>query len=211
MGTDIGQAIAYLLVAVGVWLYHGSLLRSDNRIIKEEEVRQFKTLNVVVVDNDDGSLGKAVITELQNKLPTVNVTPLALSKEAAETMDIDLEKQSHSETLADAEAIIGPWTMALRRETDEAVFYSVIDDIASSPARKLLIPISETGWDWIGVEPNKMETIVNEVLNAVKQIAVGEEVKQVRKLGPVAIALIVLVSLCILSSIVPMVLDYFMF
>jgi hypothetical protein len=211
LGTDIGQAVAYLLVAVGVWLYHGSLLRSDNRIIKEEEVRQFKTLNVVIVDNDDGSLGKAVITELQNKLPTVNVTPLALSKEAAETMDIDLEKQSHSETLAGAEAIIGPWTMALRRETDEAVFYSVIDDIASSPARKLLIPISETGWDWIGVEPNKMETIVNEVLNAVKQIAVGEEVKQVRKLGPVAIALIVLVSLCILSSIVPMVLDYFMF
>jgi hypothetical protein len=141
----------------------------------------------------------------------VNVTPLALSKEAAETMDIDLEKQSPSETLAGAEAIIGPWTMALKRETDEVVFNTAIDDIASSKAHKLLIPISEKGWDWIGVEPYKMETIVNEVLNAVKQIAVGEEVKQVRKFGPVAIALIVLVSLCILSSIVPMVLDYFMY
>jgi len=168
-------------------------------------------VNVVVVDKNDGSLGKAFITELKNKLPTVNVTPLALSKEAAETMDIDLEKQSPSETLVGAEVIIGPWTMALRRETDEAVFNSAIDDIASSKAHKLLIPISETGWDWIGVEPNKMETIVNEVLNAVKQIAVGEEVKQVRKLGPVVIALIFLVSLCILSPIVLTVLDYFMY
>jgi hypothetical protein len=211
LGTDIGQAVAYLLVAVGVWLYHGRLLRSDSRTIKEEEEKQINPVNVVVVDKNDGSLGKAVITELQNKLPTVNVTPLALSKEAAETMDIDLEKQSPSETLAGAEVIIGPWTMALRREIDEAVFNSAIDDIASSKAHKLLIPISETGWDWIGVEPNKMETIVNEVLNAVKQIAVGEEVKQVRKLGPVAIALIVLVSLCILSSIVPMVFQYFMY
>jgi len=211
MGTDIGQAIAYLLVAVGVWLYHGRLLRSDSRTIKEEEEKQINPVNVVVVDKNDGSLGKAFITELQNKLPTVNVTPLALSKEAAETMDIDLEKQSPSETLAGAEVIIGPWTMALRRETDEAVFNSAIDDIASSKAHKLLIPISETGWDWIGVEPNKMETIVNEVLNAVKQIAVGEEVKQVRKLGPVVIALIFLVSLCILSPIVLTVLDYFMY
>ncbi|GAG94282.1 unnamed protein product, partial [marine sediment metagenome] len=50
-----------------------------------------------------------------------------------------------------------------------------------------------------------------EVLNAVKQIAVGEVVKQVRKLGPLGIAIIVLVSLCILSSIVPMVFEYFMF
>jgi hypothetical protein len=211
LGTDIGQAVAYLLVAVGVWLYHGRLLRSDSRTIKEEEVKQIKSLNVVVVDKNDGSLGKVIITELQKKLPSVNVTPLALSKEAAEAMDIELEKQSPSETLAGAEVIIGPWTIAFRRETDEAIFNEAIDDIASSKTHKLLIPISESGWDLIGVEPTKMETIVNEVHNAVKQIAVGEDVKQVRKLGPVSIAIIVLVSLCILSSIIPMVFEYFMF
>jgi hypothetical protein len=211
MGTDIGQAIAYLLVAVGVWLYHGSLLRSDNRIVKEEEVKQFKSLNVVVVDNDDGSLGKAIVTQLQEKLPSVTVTPLALNTAAAETMNVDIEKQSPSEILADAEVIIGPWTMALERETDEAVSITAANAIASSPACKLLIPTIAAGWGWVGVEFLKKGTIVDEVANAVKQIAVGEEVKQTRKLGPVAIVGIILIALCILSSIIPLVFEFFEF
>jgi hypothetical protein len=211
LGTDIGQAVAYLLVAVGVWLYHGRLLRSDSRTIKEQEVKQVKPLNVVVCDNRDGSLGKAIIKELQEKLPSVNVTPLALSMQAAQAMEIDPDNQSYTEQLSSSDVIIGPWTLQFKGQTGRAAFYKAIDQIASSKTHKLLIPISEPGLDWIGVEPYKTETIVNEVLIAVKQIAVGEEVKQGRKLGPLGIAIIVIISLCILSSIVPMVFQYFMF
>jgi hypothetical protein len=211
LGTDIGQAVAYLLVSVLVWLYHGRLLRSDSRTIKEEEVKQVKPLNVVVVDNNDGSLAKAIVKELEKKLPSVNVTPLALSMQAAHAMDIEPEKQSHTEIITSAEVIVGPWTMECKGKKDGAEFYPAIDEISLSKTHKLLIPISETGLDWIGVESYKMETIVNEVLNAVKQIAVGDEVKKGRKLGPLGIAIIVLISLCILASIVPMVFQYFMF
>jgi hypothetical protein len=126
-------------------------------------------------------------------------------------MNVDIEKQSPSEILADAEVIIGPWTMALVRETDEAVSKTAANAIASSPARKLLIPTIAAGWGWVGVESLKKGTIVDEVVNAVKQIAVGEEVKQTSKLGPVAIVGIILIALCILSSIIPLVFEFFEF
>jgi hypothetical protein len=204
LGTDLGQAVAYLLVAVGVWLYHGSLLRSDGRFIKEEEIKQFKPLKVVVADGGDGCLGKAIISQLEEKLPGISTTPLALSTAAAESMNINLEEQTAAEILSSAEVLIGPWTMVLEEEP-------IGNTISTSPARKLLIPTAETGWDWIGVEPMNMDKTVDEVVNTVKQIAVGEDIRHPRKMGPVAIAVIVLVCLCLLSSIFPVVFEYFMF
>ena len=206
LGTDIGQAIAYLFVAAGVWLYHGSLLRADSRLIKEEEARQAKPLNVLVADKGDGSLGNQIIAQLSEKLPGITITPLVLSSEAAEGLDLEKKEQEQSpeKVILEAEVIIGPWTMVLGQGLAEK-------SIVSSTARKLLIPIFEEGWEWVGVEDLKTENIVEQVVDAVKQMSMGEEVKAGRKMGTLAIVLIVLVSLCLLSTIVSAAASFFMY
>ena len=207
---DIGQAIAFVLIAVAVWLYHGAILIQDRRILKQEEAKRLKPLRVVVVDAADGKLGSALVTRLRDKMPSITVQPLGLSPAASETMNDGVSEQSPSEILSNAEVIVGPWSMAVVGGAGGTVSESIANSVAASPARKLLIPVQEEGWEWTGVEGLKMETIIKEVNNAIKQMAVGEVVRPTRRLSPVAIAIIVLVSLCFLSVLVPALLSYIM-
>ncbi|MCK4725845.1 MAG: DUF3842 family protein, partial [Anaerolineales bacterium] len=200
---DIGQAVAYVLIAVAVWLYHGAILLQDRRILKQEEAKRLKPLRVVVVDAADGKLGSALVTRLRDKMPSITVQPLGLNPTAAEAMDGGASEQSPSEILSNAEVIVGPWSMAVVGGAGGIVSESIANSVAASPARKLLIPVQEEGWEWTGVEVWKTETIIKEVISAVKQMAVGEVVRPTRRLSPVAIAIIVLISLCFLSVIVP--------
>ena len=205
---DIGQAIAFVLIAVAVWLYHGAILLQDRRILKQEEAKRLKPLRVVVVDAADGKLGSALVTRLRDKMPSITVQPLGLSPAASETMNDGVSEQSPSEILSNAEVIVGPWSMAVVGGAGGTVSESIANSVAASPARKLLIPVQEEGWEWTGVEGLKMETIIKEVNNAIKQMAVGEVVRPTRRLSPVAIAIIVLVSLCFLRGIVPALIDF---
>jgi len=205
---DIGQAIAFILIAVAVWLYHGAILIQDRRILKQEEAKRLKPLRVVVVDAADGKLGSVLVTRLRDKMPSITIQPLGLSPAASEAMNAGVSEQSPSEILSNAEVIVGPWSMAVVGGAGGTVSESIANSVAASPARKLLIPVQEEGWEWTGVEGWKTETIIKEVNSAVKQMAVGEVVKPTRRLSPVVIAIIVLVSLCFLSFLVPALIGY---
>lgn len=205
---DIGQAIAFILIAIAVWLYHGAILLQDRRILKQEEAKRLKPLRVVVVDAADGKLGSALVARLQDKVPSISVQLLGLSPAASEAVNDGVSEQSPSEILSNAEVIVGPWSMAVVGGAGGTVSESIANSVATSPARKLLIPVQEEGWEWTGVEDWKTETIIKEVNSAVKQMAVGEVVRPTRRLSPVAIAVIVLVSLCFLSVLVPALLSY---
>jgi hypothetical protein len=174
-------------------------LRQDRRYLKVEEEKQLETLRVVVADSGNGALGRALIQGLKQALPNVMVTPLGLNSEAAEAMgageDFDLE------ALSTADAILGPWNMVLAAETDEAQNQVNSQAIASSPAHKLLIPVAEEGWDWIGTEELKQDTIVKETVEAIKQLAAGEQLQAGRRLTPamiVGIVIAVVSVLCLL-------------
>jgi hypothetical protein len=199
---DLGQALAYIIIAVLVWLFHGSILRRESRQAKEEDAAQLRPLRVAVVDAGDGHLGQALVEQLQQQVPSAQVQPLGLTPAAEATMNGASSEKSTDMILAEAEVIVGPWNMAVAGAAGGQISQSIAQGITSSPARKVLIPVRDEGWEWTGVERWKSENIVKEATTAVKQMAIGQEVKTSRR-SLVTIIAIVLVVLCVLLAAVP--------
>jgi hypothetical protein len=207
---DLGQALAFIIIAALVWLYHGSILRRESRQAKEEDAAQLRSLRVAVVDAGDGHLGQALVEQLQQQVPSAQVQPLGLTPAAAAAMNDASTEKSIDEILAEAEVIVGPWNMAVSGAAGGQISESIAHGITGSPARKVLIPVRDEGWEWTGVERWKSESVVKEATNAVKQMAIGQEVKTGRRNLALTIV-IVLVVLCILLTVLPSVVSFLFF
>lgn len=162
LGAELAHAIAYIIMAVAVWLYHGAVLRSDTRLTEAPAMPD--SLQVVLLDQQDGNLGRPLLAALHQALPFATLQTVAFPG--------DTQNGDEPETaLAEAELIISPWPM----EQSQAAYATAV---AHSPARKLLIPVRQEGWEWVGVEPWNLENIINETVEASRQIAVGGAVVQ---------------------------------
>jgi len=178
--AELGQAIAYSLLAVGIWLYHGSALRADGRRAQAARAERLGSLRVVVLSAGDESLGHALLAELQRALPDLDLQ--ALDAGAAEM----------PAALAEADLIVSPLSAAVAG--DEAA-----RAMAASPAPKVLVPTPVEGWNWAGVSERSTQATIRHTVRAVKQFAAGEEIKAPRGLGAGAIVAIVVGSLLLLS------------
>jgi hypothetical protein len=204
--VDIGQALGYIVVAAAVWIYHGSILRRESIQVKKEIASQQKPVRVAVIDDDDGSLGVALIDQIKAKVPSATVQPIALSSAAQTAMNGNALADSPVVVLAEAEVIVGPWHMAVAGSAGGLITESIAQTITNSPAHKVLIPVRDEGWEWTGVERWKEDDIVKEVTSTIKRLASDKELKSRRGLSGVAIAVIILVSLCLLTFFLPMIL-----
>jgi hypothetical protein len=206
--VDIGQALGYIVVAAAVWIYHGSILRREGAQVKKEIASRQKPVRVAVIDDDDGSLGVALIDQIKAKVPSATVQPIALSSAAQTAMNGNALADSPAEVLAEAEVIVGPWHMAVAGSAGGLITESIAQTITNSPAHKVLIPVREDGWEWTGVERWKVQDIVKDVTGTVEQLASDRQPKERRKLSPAVIVVIVLVALCLLCTIAPVLLSF---
>jgi hypothetical protein len=197
--SDMGTAIAFSLIAVGVWLYHGLLLRGDGRRIKQVQREQLAPLRVTVVDAGDGSLGRALLDELRRQLPAVSLQPLGLTPAAAGAMGAGAALPDVPALLAQSDLIVGPWTIAVAGAAGGAVTASFASAVTASPAHKLLVPLAQEGWEWVGVDPVKTKGVVRKAVRAVRQLASGEGVQPAQRLDAGAIAAIVVGALVMLA------------
>lgn len=200
--SDLGHAIAYLLIAVGVWLYHGTLLRGDGRTAQIEKAERLASYSVAVVDVDQGEFGCDVIAEIKRELQGINILPIGLTGAAREAMGATASGKNLAAQLASAQLIVGSWRMAA---PDGAVTASFADTVRSSPARKLLVPTASEGWDWSGVDFASGNAVARQTARAVKQIVEGQEVKSGRGLSSGAIVALVLgapAALCVIMNII---------
>lgn len=172
--SDLGQAIAFSLIAAGVWLYHGFVLRGDGQLAQRDQTARLANLRVAVLDDGEGSFGQAVLNELRRELPGVTLEAICLAQPMA------VGTPTLSAQLAGASLIVTPWNNALANGPISA---EVAKAISTSPAPKLLVPVKSEGWEWAGVERWSTEALVRQTLHAVKQIAAGEEVKPNRSLN----------------------------
>ncbi|MFQ5595502.1 MAG: DUF5671 domain-containing protein [Anaerolineae bacterium] len=198
--SDLGQPIAFSLIAVGVWLYHGFALRGDRQLAQREQAKRLAALRVAVVDMGEGRFGRAVLNELQRELPGLTPNPIGLTQPAAEAMGTDADQDTIATQLAGAELIVGPWAIAV---ASGAVTAEIAGAVVASPARKLLVPVRIEGWEWAGVDRWNAEAIVRQTVRAVEQIVEGEEVKPARPLGigaTIAIIISVLFLLILLAT-----------
>jgi hypothetical protein len=200
--TDLAQAIAYGLMAVGVWLYHGAALRGDGRANQRDRTGRVVNLQVAVMDVGEGRFGQAVLEGLRRELPDLTLTPIGLTPSAAGAMGMTAEAPPSASQLAEVDLIVGPWMIAA---ADGGVPLEIVSAVAASPARKLLAPVQIGTWEWAGVDRWNMDALANQTVRAVRQIVEGEEVRAVRPMsagGVVGAILLVLLGLRILVALI---------
>ncbi len=186
--NELGHAIAFIIIAVGVWFYHGYILRGDHRLADQDQARRLAALRVAVVDVGDGQFGRAVVNGLKREAPELALEPIILTQGHGD--------EETAARLAQAGLIVGPWMIAQM--------------VTDSPAPKLLVPTRSQGWEWAGVDRWSAEALVQQTVHAVKQIADGEEIGPTRPMGAgsiIAIGIGVIFLLLVILALIGPVID----
>ncbi|EFO80042.1 hypothetical protein OSCT_2127 [Oscillochloris trichoides DG-6] len=181
LGISIAHAVAFSLIAGAVLAYHGMILRSEGQRRTAMSSQREATLRVVILDMDDGHFGRAVRERLGHEMPNLNLTPIGLTPVAQAALNAIPDPRGLAAQLSEAGLIIAPWQAALAH----AGTLEVAQAIAASPAHKLLIPKSVTGWDWVGANVGYDEDdTLKAVVHAVRQVIHGEPVRPSREISP---------------------------
>jgi len=77
--SDVGQAIAFVLIAVGVWFYHGFVLRADGEYTEQEQKERLSAWRVVVIEREEGHFGQPLLTRLRQNLPGLSLESISLT------------------------------------------------------------------------------------------------------------------------------------
>ena len=199
--SDLGQAIAFTLIASGVWGYHGAILRRDGRLTGQMQAGQKTDLRVVLINSIGTPFGENFTGSLQRELPGLTVDTLI----AQEPEDREAE-QLIKDCLDQAGLIIAPWTETVPGLAAGPLFAAAL---SASPARKLLLPVSRPGWDWAGVDNPDPENLLRHAAQAARMIASGQEVRSQRPLGSAAILVIVVGIIILLYLAIVAVANFF--
>ncbi len=175
--SELGQPVAYILIAAGVWIYHGMLLTADRRLTLQEQTARINAQGISIVDLPGGSFGQALASELKTEFPELDLTPLILADGPGTVLSAGLPADTVA-ALQNARLIVGPWTIlspAVSQETAAAV--------QKSSAQKLLAPTWDPDMTWIGLEQTLPERMVAEAVAAVTQFLEQGEMRPSRQLG----------------------------
>lgn len=180
LDSDLPHAVAYGLMAVAVWLYHGAALRHDSSLLETPTLPD--SLRVAVVGGENGRF-QPLLTALHQTFPFATLQAIGSGTSQPEA------------TLAEAELIITPWPLAA-----EDVGYETA--VSHSAAPKLLIPVHREGWEWVGVEPWNLDNIISETVQTVYQIVVGHPITRQRtSIGTIISIIVGVLGLFILMMI----------
>jgi hypothetical protein len=185
----VARALAFGLVGVGVWVYHGLVLRRDGALARQDQADREARLPTLLLAGGDEHLGRALWDALHSALPALPLQPLALTESAAAAMGAPDEPiplataATVGEGLARSELVVAPWDVAVTGAAGGAKATEVASELAASPVRKLLVPASSPGWDFAGVESYSSEELVRQVVAALRQIVAGDEVSPARRMG----------------------------
>jgi hypothetical protein len=199
--VDLGQAIAFAIVAAGVWVYHFLLLRQDAALKRQEKQAQLAGWRLAVVDPGNGSFARALLEELRRELPGLPVDPIGLTVEAAAALQSELD--DIPARLAAASLIVGPAEIAFPGTGDGTVAPELAQGILRGPARKLLVPLPSPGLDWAGIDRWDEAGLVRQTVLAVRQVVDGEPVRAVRPWSFLSIVGLVLGILFLASIVLP--------
>ncbi len=176
--SELGQALAFCIIAVGVWLYHGACLRSDGRLTEEKHSEHLRTLRLVILDFDEQKIGGELQQALKRAFPGLN--PELLTSEGVK------EAQAvPAEHLAGCDLILLPWNSLLEKSDPDAQIW--LEAARMAPAKKLLLPAHVEGWEFGGVEHWEQPALIQQTVHAVGQIIAGQTVKPKKPLGAGAV------------------------
>ena len=133
-------------------------------------------MNICVIDGQGGGIGAAIIKKLKDTLEE-NVTILALGTNAIATAQMLKAKANRGasgenaivQTARKADLIIGPISIVLAHSMMGEVTPKMAEAVAASPARKLLLPLSQENVEVVGVQklplPRLVDAMIDEYLS----------------------------------------------
>ncbi|MCB0034011.1 MAG: hypothetical protein KDE51_08330 [Anaerolineales bacterium] len=204
--VDLGHALAYGLLALVIWLYHGQLIRADSGRQSAARERHLAAVRLLLLDTADEALNQTLLAELRQTLPQVQVefvSATAAGEAAAEEAvagEAAAERSALLERIRTADVLVGVWTMAMNESVSE--WWSAV---MGSPAAKILLPVPREGWLWAGVDEWEPQQVAQDVVAQVEQLATKRQMKQKRRwsvgaiIGTVLAALVVLVITFVLA------------
>ncbi len=188
--ADLAQAIAYSLIAGGVLATHSLALRTDTRLREAaERARQAQKRAVIFAERE---LAQQIVKALQQQFPQLKLAIVG------QEPDTDRERQ-----LATADVIVGAW-----RPSDG------LSQLARSPASKLLVPLADQNWMWIGVEPVTETDISRQLVQAMRQFLAGAPLRSHRGLSAgvvLGVVIAILLIILLLSGALIFLIPWFVF
>ena len=196
--SDLGQPIAYSMIAAGVWYYHWSVLRTDRQRMVLEQVKKLEDSSIVLVDVGDKYFSQKVMEGLKRENLGVSLISIDFGIEGEKTR-ISEEQKEIIDQLNQADLIISPWEIVKAGGASSEISNEITRAVVNSSAIKLLLPTRSERWEWVGVEKWDSEYFVRHTINAVKQFLKGEDVKLIKPLGAGAILVIIIGIILLLN------------
>ena len=139
-------------------------------------------MKIAVIDGMGGGIGSQTI-EIIKSLNNKDIEIIALGTNSQATANM-LKSGAHSGatgenaiswTCKSVDIIIGPLAIIAANSMMGEISPKISEAIASSPARKLLLPMSKCNIDIIGLENLQFKTIFNELKIAINNIIEKKE------------------------------------
>ena len=184
VNVAIPSTIAVVLLIV--WVYHLNVLRSDRRQSAEDEVRHLTDIRLALVAHGESVSLRALADRLRSAAPGLDIQLLQAGDLAHDRTE---EQAAAVAELEQAEVIVAPWTLFVRN--GDAAQRSLAVAVANSTAQKIVLPATDPAWRWVGLEEQTVDEIADETLKMLKSVVAGEEIRNRRRLGCGAAALII--------------------
>ena len=151
------KGLEYLLLFVGLGIYHGMVLRKDGKLASEVLAEKHAAFPVLVFDPGDGSFGQAILAALNRQTPRLPVIIQSASQPVAQGVA--------------PRAILLPGNLVL--DPPEPLR----DWLNQFTGSKLIIPQTTLGWLWTGgIRP--LRAAATQAAQTVRQLAEGQELRQ---------------------------------
>ncbi len=136
-----------------------------------QTTEQKKAIRICVIDGQGGGIGSAIIKRLRDVLcETIELLALGTNAIATSQMLKAGANRGASgenaivQTVKQVDIIIGPLGIILAHSMMGEVTPGISEAVAASPARKLLIPLSQENVEIIGVSSAPLPHIIDEMI-----------------------------------------------
>ena len=134
-------------------------------------------MKILVIDAQGGGVGKALIALLKKKVPDTDI--LAIGTNAAATaamLKAGADRGATGENPVKVNAnsvdvIIGPLGIIIAESMLGEITPLIANSVASSGARKILIPFNQCGNEIVGLEDKKLSELIEEAVERCEELA----------------------------------------
>ena len=140
---------------------------------------------IAVIDGMGGNIGHQIVSQLRRELPG-STEIIVFGTNAAATANMMKARASRGATgenairvsISQADVILAPIAVVIPNSYMGELTPGMADAIASSRAQKILLPLSQSRYSFVGVSRQPLPHLMEEAIEKVRKILEnGEEVK----------------------------------